>query len=95
MAEAQLPSPSTLAEVLNRNGYRLRPVLKAKPQKKFPQFDAIFNNVAAHDQAADGDGDVLRVSVDGKATVKIGPSSRGGCTRGDRRAADHGMGCQE
>jgi hypothetical protein len=29
-----LPSPSTMAEVLNRNGYRLRPVLKAKPQKK-------------------------------------------------------------
>jgi hypothetical protein len=23
-----------MAEVLNRNGYRLRPVLKAKPQKK-------------------------------------------------------------
>ena len=29
-----LPSPSTMAEVLNRNGYRLRAVLKAKPQKK-------------------------------------------------------------
>jgi hypothetical protein len=34
IAEADLPSPSTMAEVLNRNGYRLRPVLKAKPQKK-------------------------------------------------------------
>jgi hypothetical protein len=32
--EDVLPSPSTLAEVLNRNGYRLRPVVKAKPQKK-------------------------------------------------------------
>jgi hypothetical protein len=30
-----LPSASTMAEVLNRNGYRLRPVVKAKPQKKF------------------------------------------------------------
>lgn len=28
-----LPSPSTMAEVLNRNGYRLRRVVKAKPQK--------------------------------------------------------------
>jgi len=28
-----LLSPSTMAEVLNRNGYRLRPVVKAKPQK--------------------------------------------------------------
>jgi hypothetical protein len=33
-AREALPSPSTMAEVLNRNGYRLRPVLKAKPQKK-------------------------------------------------------------
>jgi len=24
-----------MADILNRNGYRLRPVLKAKPQKKF------------------------------------------------------------
>lgn len=33
-SEDQLPSPSTMAEVLNRNGYRLRKVIKAKPQKK-------------------------------------------------------------
>ena len=33
VAEAKLPSPSTLTVVLNRHGYRLRPVLKAKPQK--------------------------------------------------------------
>ena len=34
IAEAELPSPSTMAEILNRNSYRLRPVLKAKLQKK-------------------------------------------------------------
>jgi hypothetical protein len=34
-AEAVLPAASTMADILNRNGYRLRPVLKAKPQKKF------------------------------------------------------------
>jgi hypothetical protein len=33
--EEQLPAPSTMALILNRMGYRLRPVLKAKPQKKF------------------------------------------------------------
>jgi Rhodopirellula transposase DDE domain len=33
-AADELPSPSTMADVLNRNGYRLRPVVKAKPQKK-------------------------------------------------------------
>ena len=42
--EAQLPSPSTMAEVLNRMGFRLRTVVKAKPQKKIPETDAIFDN---------------------------------------------------
>jgi hypothetical protein len=32
--EDQLPSPTTMAEVLNRMGFRLRKVVKAKPQKK-------------------------------------------------------------
>jgi hypothetical protein len=41
----QLPSPSNMAEILNRNGYRLRKVLKAKPLKKIPQTDAIFENI--------------------------------------------------
>jgi hypothetical protein len=36
-AEEALPSPSTMADVLNRNGYRLRAVVKAKPQKKSPR----------------------------------------------------------
>ena len=39
--EDQLPSPSTMAEVLNRMGYRLRKVVKAKPQKKLPETDAM------------------------------------------------------
>ena len=33
--------------------------------------------------------------MDCKATVKIGDFSRGGLTRGDHRASDHDMGCQE
>lgn len=40
-----LPSPSTMAEVLNRMGFRLRKVVKAKPQKKIPETDAIFDNI--------------------------------------------------
>src|SRR5262249_23894422 len=43
--EDQLPSPSTMAAVLNRLGFRLRMVVKAKPQKKIPETDAIFDNV--------------------------------------------------
>lgn len=45
VSEDHLPSPSTMAEVLNRMGYRLRKVLKAKPQKKLKETDAIFANI--------------------------------------------------
>jgi Rhodopirellula transposase DDE domain len=43
--EELLPSPSTMAEVLNRMGFRLRKVIKAKPQKKIAETDAIFDNI--------------------------------------------------
>jgi hypothetical protein len=43
--EDQLPSPTTMAEALNRTGFRLRKVVKAKPQKKIKETDAIFDNV--------------------------------------------------
>lgn len=33
VSEDQLPAPSTMAQILNRMGYRLRTVVKAKPQK--------------------------------------------------------------
>lgn len=41
----QLPAPSTMAEVLNRTGFRLRKVVKAKPQKKLAETDAIFDHI--------------------------------------------------
>jgi hypothetical protein len=44
VSEDHLPAPSTMAEVLNRMGYRLRKVLKAKPQKKIKATDAICDN---------------------------------------------------
>jgi hypothetical protein len=34
-----------MAEVLNRQGFRLRKVLKAKPQKKLKETDAIFDHI--------------------------------------------------
>lgn len=37
----------------------------------------------------------IRISLDSKATVKIGNYSRGGKTRGNNKALDHDMGCQE
>ena len=46
------------------------------------------------DQPA-GDEAVKRLSLDCKATVKLGEYSRGGKTRGDNRANDHDMGTKE
>jgi hypothetical protein len=34
--EEALPAPGTMAKILNRQGYRLRRVVKAKPRKKNP-----------------------------------------------------------
>ncbi len=84
-----------MAEILNRMGYRLRKVVKAKPQKKVPETDAIFNNIKEKNAEAKSDAGVKRLSMDCKATVKIGNYSRGGKTRGDNQADDHDMGCTE
>jgi hypothetical protein len=43
--EDDLPSPSSMADILNRSGYRLRKVLKAKPLKKIKETNQIFENV--------------------------------------------------
>ena len=45
--------------------------------------------MSAINAAADADPEVLRVSMDAKATVKIGPFSRGGTSRVPVQAADH------
>jgi hypothetical protein len=45
--------------------------------------------VSAINAAADADPEVLRVSLDAKATVKVGPFSRGGTSRVLVQAADH------
>jgi transposase len=89
-----LPSPRTNRRMLNRNGYSLRPVRKVLPIKKIPQTDAIFSNVQSAHLRAANDSSILRISIDAKATVKLGPFSRGGRTRNetDAKAADHDMG---
>jgi hypothetical protein len=44
-SKAHWPSPSTMAAVLNRMGFRLRKVVKAQPQKKSKETDAIVDNL--------------------------------------------------
>ena len=62
---------------LNEMNYRLKRVVKAKPQKKIPETDAIFAQVNHINQQADCDQNTLRISIDAKATVKIGDYDRG------------------
>jgi hypothetical protein len=44
-SDDNLPSLSSMSEILNRLGYRLRKVVKAKPLKKIKETDAIFANI--------------------------------------------------
>jgi len=59
------------------------------PPKKVAQTDAIFANLhAVHAQAAT-EPQTLRLSLDSKAPVLIGPFSRGGYSRTGTTAVDH------
>lgn len=86
---SDLPTARTLNNKLNAWGYPLRKVAKRKPKQKVPQTDAIFAEVHRANAAADAAPDTLRISMDAKATVKIGEFSRGGYSRVAVAAADH------
>lgn len=89
--EEQLPANGTMAKILNRLGYRLRPVSKTKPKKKRPETEALFNNIKQKERENQRPG-TKPLSIDGKATVKLGDFSRGGLTRGNNKAPDHDRG---
>jgi len=77
-AEKGLPSERSMRDILNRMGYRLKRIQKAKPLKKTPQTDAIFANVQAAQEEARNDPATLELSIDSKAKVNEGDYSRGG-----------------
>lgn len=54
-----------------------------------PQTDAIFERLRQENGEADTSEDTLRLSLDAKASVKIGLFSRGGRTWADVKALDH------
>ena len=56
-----------------------------------PATEAIFDQVNQINQAADAADDVLRISMDAKATVKVGPLARGGKRRTLVAAVDHDL----
>ena len=59
------------------------------PPKRVPQTDAIFEQLSRVNPRADGAPDTLRLSLDAKAAVNVGPFSRRGKSRTKTEAADH------
>jgi hypothetical protein len=93
----ELPCEKTISNILNRLGYRLRRVQKAKPLKKITETDAIFDNLKKVNKASDLREDSLRLSIDTKAKVDLCDSSRGGTSRCKKavQADDHDMGLKD
>jgi transposase len=58
-------------------------------QKKIAQTDIIFSYVHTANRIADETDGVIRISIDTKANVKVGPFSRGGYSRQEVKACDH------
>ncbi len=86
-SDAELPSDEVIRQRLNQLGYRLKRVAKTKPQKVIAESEAIFTEVNRVNQAADADVHTLRLSIDAKATVKVGDYDRGG-----KKSAQHPSG---
>lgn len=84
-----LPSAETIRCRLNEMGYTLKRVVKAKPQKRIPETNAIFEQMHQVNQQADADPQTLRISIDAKVAVKVGEFDRGGTTRMPTVAVDH------
>jgi hypothetical protein len=93
LAGIHIPSARTCQRLMNRLRFCLRPVQKAKPQAKIPETDAIFSHIGQVREQIKDDPTVLRISIDTKAKVAVGPfCRRGRCrARTPLQAADHDM----
>ena len=77
-SDDRLPSERSMRDVLNRLGYRIKRIQKARPIKKTKDTDAIFDNVKAAREQYKDDPETLEISSDTKAKVNEGDYSRGG-----------------
>lgn len=80
---------STLANLLNEMGYKLKKVQKIKPLKKIKETDAIFENVKNEKDKAFKEEKTVLISIDTKDKILIGPYSRSGKNRNEIKAVDH------
>jgi hypothetical protein len=77
-AADSLPCERSMRDILNRMGYRLKRIQKAKPLKRLPETDAVFDNVNDCRERYETDPETLEISYDAKAKVSEGDYSRGG-----------------
>jgi hypothetical protein len=84
-----IPDIRTISRKLDVLEYWPRKVTKSKPIKKIPETNDIFNQVHITNREADENPGVLRISLDAKAKIKVGPFSRGGYSRQHKEGLDH------
>lgn len=77
-SDDHLPSERSMRDILNRLGYRIKRIQKARPLKKTEDTDAVFDNVRACREQYRDDPETLETSIDTKAKVNEGDYSRGG-----------------
>jgi transposase len=85
----ELPTVRTIQNKLNEPGIHPQRVKKCEPIRKVPETDAIFEQVKTINTKTDNAPNAIRISLDCKAVVKIGPFSRGGKNRIEQKASDH------
>ena len=88
-SDDELPTAETITTKLNELGYSPPKGGKDTTPKKLPETDAIFEHLKEVNKQADANKQTLRISMDAKAIVKIGPFARGGKSRVPTKAADH------
>jgi hypothetical protein len=85
----ELPTDQTINNLINKLGYKMEKTQKVKPLMKIKETDAIFSNIDEVNKKFKDDSSVLMLSMDAKATVKMGNYSRNGKSRNGRKALDH------
>lgn len=84
-------SDSSLNNIVNQIGYKLKKVKKTKPLKKIKETDEIFLNVHERKDKAMKDENTILISIDTKDKVLLGPYSRNGKNRIQIEACDHNL----
>ena len=70
---------NSIAKILKDMGYKYHKIPKSEVVDKIPETDAIFENVNDHlESIDDGNEEVAFISIDDKATKKIGNFSDNG-----------------